>query len=488
MSALTALLVAMLGTVDDWQGVPFRQPQFNQVREYVAQYYHAPADPPHAWALAANGALVVLTPTGELLPKSFYETRKSLPGEQVRLGGKVVPVPCGGQTVPGVVIHRVPPDAERPQPPPSTDQERQDRRVWLRARRDQYLQAWQGVAFGSKEFACMMAFVEAELARTGAGAPRPPAWDEGVSERPRSTGSDFAWLNAASAWLRALDPHSDLVAKAFWDRATRPATKTTKQCKVVLLDVTGERLAGGFGVVRVADFVAGTAKRFRNELNRLHAKKGLHGLIVDLRGNGGGVLDEAVGVADQFLGAVPIVRVVKRAGEEEIVQGKADPSDSALPLVVLVDGSCASACEVLALTLRDHARAAILGARSYGKASVQQLFRPFSAGYFVKLTIAQYQAPSGRSVQVVGLEPDVEVPAEPGKPLPMGPREGDLQGHLASAAPAEPTPNPLLTDAVRLCAEATPSAADTVDLAPKIAGDYRISVALRWLRCLTNGK
>jgi len=168
------------------------------------------------------------------------------------------------------------------------------------------------------------------------------------------------------------------------------------------------------GYINVNQFQKNTALELEDSIFSLQVTKPLSGLILDLRGNPGGVLQAAVDVADLFISHGIIVSTRGRligsdlnfsASKQDMIEG--------LPLVVLIDGHSASASEIVAGALQDHKRAIIVGTKSYGKGSVQSILPLFSGFKPVglKLTTARYYTPSGRSIQSTGITPDINVPA-----------------------------------------------------------------------------
>ena len=138
-------------------------------------------------------------------------------------------------------------------------------------------------------------------------------------------------------------------------------------------------------------------------------KDKLKGIVIDVRNNPGGLLDQAAGVSDLFLNQGEIVSTRSR-NEEDTVRYSAKDGDIAdgLPIVVIINDGSASASEILAGALQDHKRAVILGEKSFGKGSVQTVI-PLGKHGAMRLTTARYYTPSGRSIQAKGIEPDVEV-------------------------------------------------------------------------------
>ena len=212
-------------------------------------------------------------------------------------------------------------------------------------------------------------------------------------------------------------------------------------------------LHGGIGHVKVKNFQERTDLYLRKELERLRALNGgkeLRGLVLDLRNNPGGLLDQAVAVSDRFLpGNLTIVSTRGRDGRAGTLERSKDrDTEKAYPLVVLVNAGSASASEIVAGALQDHGRATIMGTPTFGKGSVQTVIE-LEDGSGLKLTIARYYTPKGRSIQERGITPDFLVPDEPGGKVPReAVREKDLQRHFRAepseaSEPAAPEPRGL---------------------------------------------
>jgi carboxyl-terminal processing protease len=162
------------------------------------------------------------------------------------------------------------------------------------------------------------------------------------------------------------------------------------------------------GYMRVRQFIDETDLEMVSAIHALNAQ-GMQGLILDLRGNPGGRLDIAVRMAEVFLEAgQKILTVQSRRGVEEVFYAEATVDAFQQPLVVLIDGDSASASEILAGALRDHARAVLVGEKSYGKGSVQSVYS-FRDGDGLKLTSARYLLPSGEAINGTGVYPNVTV-------------------------------------------------------------------------------
>ncbi|GBD41901.1 putative CtpA-like serine protease [bacterium HR39] len=164
----------------------------------------------------------------------------------------------------------------------------------------------------------------------------------------------------------------------------------------------------------------------------------LVGFVLDLRNNPGGLLDQAVAVADAFLERGEIVSTRGRR-PDSMTRFNARPGDIAdgLPIVVLINDGSASASEIVAGALQDHRRAVVMGTRSFGKGSVQTII-PIPGHGALRLTTARYYTPSGRSIQAMGIEPDIVVrqaKVEPLEGADAAQREADLRNRLANDAP-----------------------------------------------------
>jgi len=169
-------------------------------------------------------------------------------------------------------------------------------------------------------------------------------------------------------------------------------------------------LKSGYGYIRVTNFQADTAEDILEELKTMESGEvALKGLILDLRNNPGGLLDQAIKVSDIFLEDVKILSIKGRYKKNnKVFRGKPDTPARTYPIVVLINSGSASASEIVAGALQDNNRALILGTTSFGKGSVQTV-EELPEGYGLKLTIARYYTPSGRSIQAKGIEPDIVI-------------------------------------------------------------------------------
>ncbi len=189
-----------------------------------------------------------------------------------------------------------------------------------------------------------------------------------------------------------------------------------------------------YGYIRVAQFQEGTSRELSDAMHKLEkeAPGELEGIILDLRHNPGGLLNEAVKVADLFIDAGLIVYTEGRdESQKQRFLAHTDGTEPNRPMVVLVDEGSASASEIVAGALQDHKRAVLVGTRTFGKGSVQTIL-PLDHQSALRLTTARYYTPSGRSIQATGIEPDVVVEriVQVAKAERPEIRERDLEHHL----------------------------------------------------------
>ena len=191
------------------------------------------------------------------------------------------------------------------------------------------------------------------------------------------------------------------------------------------------------GYIRISAFNEKTVEKLHEAINTLTNEIGkdeLTGFVVDVRNNPGGLLDSAIGVVDTFLEQGEIVSTRSRLPEETTrASAKTPDLTKGKPLVVLINEGSASASEIVAGALQDHKRAVIVGLKSFGKGSVQTI-KPIPGFGGIKMTIARYYTPSGRSIQAKGIEPDVVIPRAKleEEAVITGFGEGDLHGALAA--------------------------------------------------------
>ncbi len=222
------------------------------------------------------------------------------------------------------------------------------------------------------------------------------------------------------------------------------------QREVIRIQVVRSHLEGDIGYIRLTSFNEQTDPGLRKAVQDLKQKVGgtLRGIVLDLRNNPGGLLDQAVSVSDDFLEQGEIVSTRSRHPEEsQRWNSKNGDITSGLPVVVLINGGSASASEIVAGALQDHHRAVVLGTRSFGKGSVQTVM-PLQGNGAMRLTTARYYTPSGRSIQGLGITPDVEVAASRTETPHFGPeREADLNKALRNqGGTPQPATPPARTD------------------------------------------
>ncbi len=237
--------------------------------------------------------------------------------------------------------------------------------------------------------------------------------------------------------------------------------KITVVRDVIRVQSVKHRVEGDIGYLRIASFSEQTMEGLEKAIDKIEAEipaDELKGFVLDLRGNPGGLLDQAVLVSDAFIDRGEIVSTRgRRADEVQRFSARAGDLVNGEPVIVLLNGGSASASEIVAGALQDHRRATLVGTRSFGKGSVQTII-PIGRSGAIRLTTARYFTPSGRSIQAKGIEPDIEVLPELPEDLQdfETVSEAELRGHLrgeseqtvpaeppaANAQPTEPAPGP----------------------------------------------
>ena len=267
---------------------------------------------------------------------------------------------------------------------------------------------------------------------------------------------------------------------------------------VIRISPVRARQEGDIAYIRLTTFNEQTSAEMRDKLEELRGKIGdkFLGLVLDLRNNPGGLLDQAVAVADAYIDKGEVVSTRGRR-PETIQRFNARPGDilDGKPMVVLINGGSASASEIVAGALQDHRRAIVMGTQSFGKGSVQTIM-PISGGGAIRLTTARYYTPSGTSIQAKGITPDIEVHqanVEFQDDAP-GRREADLRGRLQNEqlkkpeGQAQPQAAPDAKPQAQAQPQAKPKPAEPgpadVNEPPAAADgkDYQLSRALDLLR------
>ncbi len=230
-------------------------------------------------------------------------------------------------------------------------------------------------------------------------------------------------------------PNTKITVTIRRDGADKPIQISMTR-EAIKIQVVKSRLEGDIAYIRLSSFMSEQAESsIRRAFNTLRDQAGgkLRGVVLDLRSNPGGLLDQAVAVSNDFMRQGEIVSIRGRRNEEsQRWQAKNGDITDGLPLVVLIDGGSASASEIVAGALQDHRRAIVVGQRSFGKGSVQTVI-PLGPNGAMALTTARYYTPSGRSIQGLGIMPDVEVALTREEKPRFGPsRESDLNGIISN--------------------------------------------------------
>jgi carboxyl-terminal processing protease len=238
---------------------------------------------------------------------------------------------------------------------------------------------------------------------------------------------------------------TEITIHIYREEFSEPRPFTVVRDVVQLDSVDGRVLEPGYGYVRVSSFQERTDVELRDVMARIHTESSealtlaglepsLKGLVLDLRDNPGGLLDQAVKVSDLWLREGVIVYTQGRQASQRVDYfAAAEATEADYPVVVLVNEGSASASEIVAGALQDQQRALVLGAETFGKGSVQTVY-PLEGGAALRLTTALYYTPSGRSIQETGIQPDIEVERLPitiaNTDSPRRMRERDLVGHF----------------------------------------------------------
>ena len=225
------------------------------------------------------------------------------------------------------------------------------------------------------------------------------------------------------------------------DGEDRTITKTLIRDTIQISSVRGKLLYENFGYIRIAQFQISSDKDFVDEYLKLEQlnKKELDGLVLDLRNNPGGLVPPSISIADMLLTGGKIVYTEGRLPNSN-QEYYADPFDisGGIPIIILINGGSASASEIVAGALQDNRRAVVLGTQSFGKGSVQTVV-PINENSAIKLTTAKYFTPNGRSIQALGISPDLVIERAEIKPFKTSnrAREKNLTGHLNTESKGE---------------------------------------------------
>jgi carboxyl-terminal processing protease len=248
-------------------------------------------------------------------------------------------------------------------------------------------------------------------------------------------------LNDAVDRMRG-SPNSKIVLTIKREAVEKPFD-VAMQREIIHIQVVRQRMEGDIGYVRLTQFNEQADAGIKAAIKTLKQQSGdkMRGLVLDLRNNPGGLLDQAVAVGSDFIGQGEIVSTrARNPDDSQRWDSKEHDITGGLPMVVLINGGSASASEIVAGALQDHRRAVLLGTLSFGKGSVQTVI-PLPGNGAMRLTTARYYTPSGRSIQGLGITPDVtvaETREEPSHFLPE--HEADLNHILTNQGSAPQTP------------------------------------------------
>ncbi len=235
--------------------------------------------------------------------------------------------------------------------------------------------------------------------------------------------------------------NSDIELRVLRENLDEPLAVNLTRA-VIKISPVRARVEGDVGYLRLTTFNEQTSAIMREEVSKLKDQMGdqFRGLVLDMRNNPGGLLDQAVAVADAFLDQGEIVSTRGRRAQS-VQRFNARPGDiiDGTPMVILINGGSASASEIVAGALQDHRRGIVMGTESFGKGSVQTIM-PISGQGAIRLTTARYYTPAGTSIQAKGITPDIEVHQATVELLNdnNGRREADLRGRLDGDGSSEP--------------------------------------------------
>lgn len=273
--------------------------------------------------------------------------------------------------------------------------------------------------------------------------------------------------------------------------ALREGSKEPLELKVkreaIKITNVKSRVEEDIAYIRILTFAEKTAAEVKTAFNTIQTQLGanLKGVVLDLRNNPGGVLDQAIAVSNLFLKEGEIVSTRGR-NPENIIRYRAQPGKSMtdLPTIILIDGGSASASEIVAGALQDHKRAIIMGTESFGKATVQSVIPLPENNGAIRLTTARYYTPAGRSIQAEGIKPDItieqaKIEFEEKKPTRRRLNEAAYRNHLTKEEPAISIPKIDKNAEYKKAMDAVSSAAAKSEIA-----DYQLSRALDLLRAM----
>lgn len=271
-----------------------------------------------------------------------------------------------------------------------------------------------------------------------------PAWEAGIKAGDKviavdGTTTKGVSLVEASQLMRG-KKGTKVILRVIRDGEEKPRDITVVRGSVKIKSVKYTDLGDGFAYVKITSFIENTSKDLNKiiEKHKQEHNNQIAGLLIDLRRNPGGLLDQAVKVSDMFLKEGTIVSTIGRdPNAKEVAMASKKGPYTDFPIVILVNEYTASASEIVSGALQDNKRALIVGQRTFGKGSVQSVIK-LGDGSGLKLTVARYYTPSGVSIQAEGIHPDIEIEEVDTEAFSKAvvksnsAREGDIVGHLKS--------------------------------------------------------
>jgi carboxyl-terminal processing protease len=301
-------------------------------------------------------------------------------------------------------------------------------------------------------------------------------------------------------------PGTDVVLTVVRKDVDQPLTFTLTREEINVKSVRAKMLEPGYGYIRIRSFQERTGEDLAKAIKDFYKQGELKGLVLDVRSDPGGLLNQAVAVSAAFLpkdalvvytdGRTADARMRLTATKDNYSRRGDDyfkdlpPAIKKVPMAVLVDGGTASASEIVAGALQDHKRATVLGTQTFGKGSVQTIL-PISNSAGLKLTTARYYTPAGRSIQAKGIEPDIYV--DDGRDSPNRIREANLERHLetnkagSATGGAAPNPHAPKDPAAKPDAPSAPSKSEAPQPQPPrfefgAADDFQLTQAIHHLK------
>ena len=221
-------------------------------------------------------------------------------------------------------------------------------------------------------------------------------------------GKDISGMNVSEVASLVRGPENSIVELTIL-RDTEKLTKKIKRKEIKIKNVKSSMIDNHIGYIQVVSFLGGTTP---NEfIDALDNTKNSDSIIIDLRGNTGGLLDNAVFIANLFIQKGEIVEIIYRNGKKKVLYANNDQKIVNKPLVVLVNGASASASEILSGALKDYKKAKLVGKKTFGKGLVQKVV-PLPNNTGLNVTIARYLTPKGVDINKLGIKPDIEIGSE----------------------------------------------------------------------------